>query len=229
MIKRKNVCVYLVLQSVSVVRSTRLCLTATKPNLPWQKHRTMARYAPNWSCFAHHSFTMSFKSYVAFPLNTQSFALQRKVNKRFKPVPKSRPPWGLSSTGSTPAALRQASRFKQPENFYMFDVIFYAQEVVKLMLQWMPDKRRPETAWNIYQRTEVTNLFPSKHYSDLNTRKYHFQVVHEKKLHFGRRKERWTERCLCQTRRPGWSCASSTPWSRSTARWAFSKIQNQNI
>ena len=85
-IKRKNVCVcvYLVLQSVSVVRFTRLCLTATKPNLPLQKHRTMARYAANWSCFAHHSFTMSFKSYVAFPLNTQSFALQRKVNKRFR-------------------------------------------------------------------------------------------------------------------------------------------------
>ena len=48
-IKRKNVCVcvYLVLQSVSVVRFTRLCLTATKPNLPLQKHRTMARYAAN--------------------------------------------------------------------------------------------------------------------------------------------------------------------------------------
>ena len=33
---------------------------------------------------SHHSFTMSFKSCVACPLNTQSFALQRKVNKRFR-------------------------------------------------------------------------------------------------------------------------------------------------
>ena len=33
---------------------------------------------------SHHSFTMYFKSCVACPLNTQSFALQRKVNKRFR-------------------------------------------------------------------------------------------------------------------------------------------------